>query len=186
MKFTFMNKEKITDFLKKITGSKKLVIIGIIGIVLIGLSSFFPSKSEKSGELKTAEISTEEYKADLEKQIKEIAVSISGDKRTKVVITLETSIRREYAGESQNQTGEKSYDKGKEISGTVKEKAITVKKSDGSEEALIVTEYMPQVRGVAIVCNTGESEAVKNAIRDAVTAALGITTKRVYIGGHSG
>jgi stage III sporulation protein AG len=181
-----MNKEKIIDFLKKTIGAKKLVIIGIIGIALIGLSSFVPSKNQTKGELITSEISAEEYKAELEKQIKEIAVSISGDKKAKVIITLETSIRREYAGESQNQTDEKSTDKGKETSGNVKEKAITVKKSDGSEEALIITEYMPQIRGVAIVCNTGGSEAVKTAIRDAVTAALGITTKRVYIGGHSG
>lgn len=179
-----MNKEKIISFLKKHLNSKKIVAIGIIGIVLIGLSSFVPEKKEKQQH--SDEISTEEYKNILEKQVKEIAVSISGDKKTKVIITLETSIRREYAGESQNISGEKSTDKGKETSGTVKEKAITVKKSDGSEEALLITEYMPQIRGVAIVCNTGGSEGIKQAISDAVTAALGITSKRVYIGGYSG
>ncbi len=181
-----MNKEKITSLMNKYLGGKKLLILGIIGIVLIGFSSFFPKNYEKETEEKSVEISTEEYKKELEKQIKEIAVSISGDKKTKVVITLETSVRREYAGESQNISGEKSSENGKETSGTVKEKAITVKKSDGSEEALIITEYMPQIRGVAIVCDTGTNEGVTEAIRDAVTAALGITNKRVYIGGHSG
>lgn len=182
----FMNKEKILSFVKKYVGSKSLVIIGIIGIVLIGLSSFIPEKSEKEIKEKSVDISTEEYKEALEKQIKEIAVSISGDKKTKVIITLETSVRREYAGESQNISGEKSTEKGTETSGTVKEKAITVKKSDGSEEALLITEYMPQIRGVAIVTDTSGNEGLKTAIRDAVTAALGITSKRVYIGGYSG
>ncbi len=177
---------KITSFLNKYLGGKKLVIIGIIGIALIGLSSFIPQKSEKKTADNDVEITTEEYKKQLEKQIKEIAVSISGDKKTKVLITLETSIRREYAGESQNISGEKSNDNGRETSGTVKEKAITVKKSDGSEEALLITEYMPQIRGVAIVCNTNGDASTIKAIRDAVTAALGITNKRVYIGGHSG
>jgi hypothetical protein len=54
-----MNKEKIIDFLKKTIGAKKLVIIGIIGIALIGLSSFVPSKNQTKGELITSEISTE-------------------------------------------------------------------------------------------------------------------------------
>ena len=181
-----MNKEKILSFFKKQINSKRLVIIGIIGIALMGLSSFIPEKSEKETVGKSEEISTEEYKKTLEKQIKEITVSISGDKKAKVIITLETSVRREYAGESQNISDEKSNENGKEISGNVKEKAITVKKSDGSEEALLITEYMPQIRGVAIVCDTNGSQSVKDAICDAVTAALGITKKRVYIGGHSG
>ena len=60
---------------------------------------------------------------------------------------------------------------------------VTVRTSDGSEKALLITEYMPDIRGVAIVCRGGENEQTAERIKGAVTAALDITSKRVYITG---
>ena len=48
---------------------------------------------------------------------------------------------------------------------------------------LVVTEIMPQIRGVAIVCELGDSPAIAERIQNAVTAALDITSQRVYIAG---
>ena len=182
-----MNKETVTRFIKKITGGKRLVIIGIIGIVLIGVSSFFPAKTKEKSKPTSAELlDTEKYRIGLEDQIKEIVVGLTNDKKARVIITLETGIRREYAGETEDSSSEKSDENGSNTSSDKKKKAITVKTSDGNEEALIITEYMPQIRGVAIVCDTGGSQQVKESITYAVTAALGITSKRVYIGGYAG
>ena len=55
--------------------------------------------------------------------------------------------------------------------------------ADGGEQALIVTEIMPQIRGVAIICKGGNIEQTAEKIKNAVTAALNITSKRVYISG---
>ena len=44
---------------------------------------------------------------------------------------------------------------------------------------------MPEVRGVAIVGEGRDSEAINEKIENAVTAALDITSKRVYIAGGS-
>lgn len=183
-----MNKQAVIAFLKKITEGKKLVIIGIIGIVLIGVSSFIPKGAKKESEitLNSSDIDTEEYREGLQKQIKEMVSGITGDKNVTVIITLETGIRREYAGETEDSSSQKSDENGSDTSTDKRKKAITVKTSDGSEEALIITEYMPQIRGVAIVCNTFGSEQIKETISGAVTAALGITSKRVYIGGYAG
>lgn len=182
-----MNKGAVSKFFKKITGGKRLVIIGIIGIALIGISSFFPAKTkEKSETVITQSLDAEKYRTGLEKQIKEIVEGLTNDKKARVIITLETGIRREYAGETEDSSSEKSDENGSNTSSDKKKKAITVKTSDGNEEALIVTEYMPQIRGVAIVCDTGGSQQIKEAITNAVTAALGITSKRVYIGGYAG
>lgn len=181
-----MNKKEVTDFLKKITGGKKLAVIGIAGILLIGISSFLPQKTEKEEVITYQSVDAEEYRTELEGQIKEIVEGLTGDKKAKVVITLETGVRREYAGETEDSSSEKSNENGSDTSTDKKKKAITVKTSDGSEEALIITEYMPQIRGVAIVCDTGGNEQIKEAISGAVTAALGITSKRVYIGGYAG
>lgn len=180
-----MNKKAITSFFKKVTGGKKLAVIGIAGILLIGLSSFLPQKKQ-ADEILYPSVDAGEYKNQLEEQIKEIVVGLTGDKKAKVIITLETGVRREYAGETQDSTSEKSDSVGSNTSTDKKKKAITVRTSDGSEEALVITEYMPQIRGVAIVCSSGDNEQIKTAINGAVTAALGITSKRVYVGGYSG
>ena len=42
---------------------------------------------------------------------------------------------------------------------------------------------MPEVRGVAVVCRGGDDELINEKIKNAVTAALNITSKRVYIAG---
>lgn len=182
-----MNKGTLTDFFKKLTGGKRLAIIGIIGIALIGVSSFFPERTkEKPESVQTESINAEEYRIGLESQIKEIVEGLTNDKNARVIVTLETGIRREYAGETEDSSTEKSDENGRDTSSDKKKKAITVRTSDGNEEALIITEYMPQIRGVAIVCDTGGSQQVKEAITGAVTAALGITSKRVYIGGYAG
>jgi len=43
---------------------------------------------------------------------------------------------------------------------------------------------MPQVRGVAIVCDGGDNQILNEKILNTVTAALNITSKRVYICGR--
>ena len=42
---------------------------------------------------------------------------------------------------------------------------------------------MPEVRGVAIVCEGGDNEIIAEKIQNTVTAALNITSKRVSIAG---
>ena len=108
-------------------------------------------------------------------------VNIVGDKKVNVVVTLETGFRREYAGETEDSVNEKKDGEENNLSTDKKEKAITVKASDGSEQALVVTEYMPQIRGVAIVIPGQEKAEIKEEVSAAVTAALNITSKRVYI-----
>ena len=40
-----------------------------------------------------------------------------------------------------------------------------------------------EIRGVAVVCRGGDDELINEKIKNAVTAALNITSKRVYIAG---
>ena len=63
----------------------------------------------------------------------------------------------------------------------IKKNYITVKSKDGGEEPLLITRYMPTVRGVAVVCNAANNQKICQSITDAVTAALGITSKKVYV-----
>ena len=83
---------KYTVFLKK---PKFILILGLVGILFIFFSSFF-STSEKKEEIKT-EITAEEYKQNLEKDIIKTVRQITGSKNVSVVITLESGIKYNYA-----------------------------------------------------------------------------------------
>ena len=55
-----MEKGKLKDLFKEITKGKRLMVIGIIGIVLIGISSF--SMSDKKEQKAEEGVSVEDYR----------------------------------------------------------------------------------------------------------------------------
>lgn len=174
-------KERFKGFLKS---PKTLMVLGIGGMVIILMSSLF-SGGDKDTAVHTESTvySAEEYKAELEANVKEIVSRISGDQNPTVVITLESGIRYSYADLSETDSENSSGSQNSESRQSKKQSYITVKSADGGEQALVVTEIMPEIRGVAIVCNKGDTSSVSEKIINAVTAALNITSKRVYIAG---
>ena len=172
---------------KLIQNPKLLVILGVGGILLIFVSSFFTGN--KNDDKKTTSVgsgyTTEQYCALLEKSVKSIVTGITGDKKATVVITLESGVRYSYASADETDTSSSTGSTNDQSSESKKESYITVKNADGSERALVVTEIMPEVRGVAIICEGGNNEIVAEKIKNAVTAALNITSKRVYICGRN-
>ena len=174
----------INKLIEKIKNPKLLITAGIIGIVLICLSSFIGGGVK--AEYKTpAEdgITAEEYRDELEEKVGEIVKSITGSDNAKVVITLESGIKYSYADIKEGVSANKTESNSESTSSELKQTYITVKKADGSEQALLITTEMPEVRGVAIVCEGGDDEETNQKIQSAVTAALNITSKRVYITG---
>lgn len=167
---------KIKTAVKK---PKVLAVIGIAGVLLIGLSSFFPKKSEKS--VTSGSINTDEYREKIENDIVKIVSKITGDKSPTVVVTLESGPRYTYADTRENDTA--SGGNTGQSSEKSKRSYVTVRDADGSESALVIAESMPEIRGVAVICSGGESDEIASKITSAVTAALNITSKRVYISG---
>ncbi len=178
----------MNDFLKKSTAvikkPKTLVIIGLVGIILIAVSSFIPVGSGKTAtDTKCQTVDAEQYRLKLEKDVKRIVKGITGDSNCTVVITLESGVRYTYADTSQQDKSSASGQNLEESSSSSEKSYITVKTADGGEKPLLVTEVMPQVRGVAVVCNGGDNKETVEKIKGSVTAALDITSKRVYVAG---
>ena len=169
-------------YIEKIKNPKFLVIIGIVGILLIFLSSFMSDNTQNSKDIKT-EISAEEYREQLETDIKKIVRQITGSKSVEVIVTLESGIRYKYADIREGATTDKTESDAISTSSELKEGYVTVKTADGGEEALLVTRQMPEVRGVAIVCAGGDDAYIAEKIENTVTAALNITSQRVHIAG---
>lgn len=176
-----MNKT-VTNFLNKLKSPKILITVGILGIALIFISSFFDGNSLKKTSV-AKEIDTEEYRLQLEKDIKKIVTDITGSRDVTVLITLESGIKYQYADIHEGTSSDKTESNSQITSSETKQGYITVKTSSGGEEALLVTAQMPEVRGVAIVCDGGDNEIIKEKIKNTVMAALNITSKRVYIAG---
>ena len=178
-----MNK-LLLKYTEKIKSPKTLVIIGIIGILLIFLSSIGGSTQDTPN---TASldmgISSEEYRKKLEKDVKAIVKEITGSSNATVVVTLESGMRYKYADVTEGTTTDKSEENTVSKSSELKQGYITVKTADGGEQALLITTQMPEIRGVAIVCMGGDNEVIAQKIENTVTAALNITSKRVSIAG---
>lgn len=170
-------KEKLKSFIKSKKGGQILFIVGIAGIVLIYLSSLIQGdKTERQETVQESTFSQEEYTAHLEQQVREIVAAISGDTSAVVTVTLDGGLTYIYAEDKKQQNETDENKKSEET----EHNYIIVKNKNGDEQPLIVTTKLPQVRGVAIVCGpTGESTREK--IKSAVTAALDITQREIYI-----
>ena len=176
----------MNEKIKKIMQNPKLLVVfGLAGILLIFISSFFTNdkkdtkKLASSGTVYTAE----QYCDLLQENVKSIVTGITGDKRATVVITLESGVRYSYASAAETDTSSATGSTTDQSSQSKKQSYITIKNADGSEHALVVAEIMPEVRGVAIICKEGNNEIIAEKIKNAVTSALNITSKRVYISG---
>lgn len=171
----------IKKYLEKLKNPRVLIIIGVIGILLIFLSSFIDQKPDSSKN--TEEFTAEEYKEKLEKDITRLVKSISGSRKVTVVITLESGINYQYADNLEESDESKNDNLNTAEKSETKQNYITVKNADGSEAAILISKQMPEIRGVAIVCEGGDNAALNEKIQNAVMSALNITSKRVYIAG---
>ena len=173
-------KEKISELLKSKKTGKLLFIAGLVGIVLIYASTLLPERQEKIPSAKDEIFSEEEYLLSLEENIKQIVDAICLDSSAIVSVTLDTGITYEYADELKQNKAEEESKTSKES----EQKLIIVKDSSGAETPLLITSHMPSVRGVAIICNANERQIEE--IKKAVTAALDINSRKIYIGTKGG
>jgi stage III sporulation protein AG len=175
-------KEKLAALMQNKNFAKVLFIAGISAVILIFISSYFPDKEEGRPETEIYQtFSAEEYRQSLEEAVQKIVSGISGDAGAIVTVTLDTGIVYEYAKEI------KSSDEKQEQKESLEneQKIVTVKCSDGKEQPLIITSHMPKVRGVSVICNLKNNE-IAGQIEAAVTAALNINSRKIYIGRKTG
>ena len=172
------------DNIKK--NPRALVAVGLIGILLIFLSTCVSQDEETEKNQVAVSLSAEEYRSALEESVRKIVADITGDTNSTVLVTLESGVRYSYADSTESNSSNTESDGGGTQIHNSTHSYITVRTADGGEQALLITELMPEVRGVAIICNGGDNEKIAQKIKGAVTAAFNITSKGVYIAGGNG
>lgn len=181
-----MNKEFFEKWLKKPGANRWLIGLGLAGMLLIALSSVLPKKEQNKSVQTSATLSSYEYCEWLEEKIARTVNEITGKKGAKVLVTLETGVEYIYATEQKkdnSNTGQSDGGKFSE-SGSTAETYITVTDGDGNEEAVVLTELTPKIRGVSVVCSGGQKAEIVNAIVEALSTALNISAEDISVVGR--
>ena len=147
--------------------------LGIAGIFLIFLSSISPAQSQTE----TAPSENQSQQAQqLQKQLESLISNIEGVGQVEVMLTLDTESEQVYA---QDQTIEQNQS---QQGGTSRQQSSHVILGSGNgQQPLVETTYLPQVRGVAVVCQGAEDITVVSRITDAVSVVLDLPASRICV-----
>ncbi len=182
--------EKIKSMIRD--NPKKLLIpLCFIGVLLAVAPSVFKGGGESKNTVSVNDdAECEQYVKNIEERLKNIVFQITGDKQAEVMVTIENGVEYIYASEtklnsdlSEDKSGEDSL-KTKQ-SDKAEESYIVITNKDGEEQPLVITKVMPDIKGVIIVTQGGESELVAERLRSAAVTALGVSKSNVYITGRT-
>lgn len=190
----FMENEEVKDETKeekKLTiksifsgnNLKNLIIFaGILGIALIFLSSFMGRENDAT-EAPVSETKTtaESYAKKLEDDLGKIISNIDGAGKTNILITIDREIENVY--QTDTDATAKSDSEGSQQNN--KSSTVVIRSKNSTEEPIKVTEIMPKIKGVLVVCEGADSAVVKQNIIDSVRTVLGVASSRVSVQKYS-
>ena len=159
-----------TEKLRALFSGKKpwlLMLLGILGMVLILISSFVPS-----GET-AAPAESEDPTAAIEARLSALISQIDGAGRTEVMVTLQDTGSTRYLSES-DETEEWAE-------GLLQRKETSQQYVTSGGGAVEVASLTPAVEGVAVVCEGGGSAQVQNDIYEVLYALYGLSSSHVTV-----
>lgn len=165
--------EQTKAFLQRFQGSKGraslAAVIGIAAMVLLLLAELLP-QPEKSTTAENQTVQTAaaaQYQDQLEQRLEKLISQLYGAGHTTVMVTLETGEETVYAVDTQTGTGE------------LQQQETHVLLQDGS--ALAETTYLPQIRGVAVLCEGGGDVRVASRITELLRSLLDLPSNRICV-----
>lgn len=171
--------KKIFDF--KLDKKKKIILIALLSLVAL-IIYFFPEKSN----IEEAEsISNNTETITKEKKLEQVLSNIKGTGKVSVMITYVSSSEVVCADNVETQTNtvtEKTENGGIKESETIIESRspITIG-TQNNENALVVVEKEPEIKGVIVVAQGAENISVKMELQKAVETVLQISPSQVEI-----
>lgn len=156
-----------------------LVIIGVIGLIIyFGTSTQSKKNTEDELAINTSGyLSTLDYCKKLEEKLKDTLSNVDGAGNVKVMISVDGSPELIYATDS-NSTESNNTSGTSTSSNSSSPIIVTV---GGESSALILTENLPNVKGVIVVSSGADDVSVKLDIINAVSTLLDISTSQVSV-----
>lgn len=162
-----------------------LWILGLVGILLIGLSTMFSSShTESSKDAVPSCDDTTLYAKELEERLEKLVGTIGGVGECEVMVTMEQGTEYIYATQQKNtvdasQTSENSrYSEGSRSSD---EETYIMVSTDKGEQPVLLTALSPRVKGVVVVCQGGEEAVVCEQVKTAIATVLNINSNRICV-----
>ncbi len=171
---------RLTEWAKSGKGRTALIACGMAGIALLAIPEILPTQTEGVKESFNADV----FVAQTEARLCTLVESIEGAGECHVMVTLENGVEYVYATEERRNSDREEDISGEDTRLTQRddnETAAILVDTDTGREGLLVTELQPTVRGVVVVCEGGDDEAVCRRVAEAVSVALNISSKRVCI-----
>ncbi len=175
--------ERIKRLKERLHGGKGrtlLLVCGFVGIALLAIPELIPRQSADTA----VTVDSEAFVKQTESRLTALIGNMDGVGNCRVMVTLENGVEYVYATEERRNSDREEDISGDDTRLTQRDDnetaAILVDTANG-REGLLVTEIQPTVRGVVVVCDGGNDEAVRRRVAEAVAVALNISTKRVCI-----
>lgn len=175
-----------SGFIKKIYSGYGIIILIVISVLLLVFGTFWGNISKNQTDKAQSQYSSSRYNAAdsteyistytglLEKRISDLCESVSGINKAVVLVTLESGSEYVYA---QNTDSHES----KDIKDITRDYLIL---QNGNEDTtVLVKEIFPKIRGIAVVCTSGDDPVVQKKIIDLLSAALGVASNRICVSG---
>ena len=165
-----MKKDELLSVFRSLQGGKGrtslAVAVGVLAMLLLLLSELLPGGGTQKAAASTAQTATvSQYQTQLEQQLEELISQLQGAGRTTVMVTLTTGEETVYAVDTQT--------------GDLQQQETHVLLQDGS--ALAETTYLPQVCGVAVLCDGGGDVRVAARITELLHSLLDLPTNRICV-----
>lgn len=164
------NKENVIKrFQNKLNKKQKIIITVIFITAVFLLISKNPKETKTNEETKEELSTTENYVKKLETSLKEIICEITGERDIKIMITAQNSAEKVYATQTEK-NGEK-----------IGEEYVIIKNSSQSQNAVILKEIEPEIKGAVVVTGKADNFVIKEQIIEAVKTVLGINASKVSV-----
>lgn len=174
----------------KINLNTVIFLLGIVGILLIGLSSILPEGEKEEAQNPrqgpgVLETDAEAYAAQLEERLRDILEQTEGVGTARVMVTLENGYRQVYAKTEKvnNDVLEdiRAKDEKKTQEKQVTEQTYVLVDGAGGKVPLVTAQLEPEVKGVVVVCQGGSDPLVVRRVVDTVRVALNISSSRISV-----
>ncbi len=191
-----MKKFDFKKILKEFGLPKLLIILGCgLAILLLSVPGLFSSdSSSKENSTQTNEkkqdnekySSTEEYVCTQENKLKQILMQVRNIGKVEVMITVksskelvplkdetsdrQTTTEQDSAGGNRNSTSDSSQ-----------EETVLSQANQGENTPYIVKQIEPEIEGVLVIAQGGESDRVKSEIVDAVMVLFNVPAHKIKV-----
>lgn len=173
-----MEQKELAGTVENIKKNSKLwiaILVAVVGILLLifggkmGRDKPDDSNSAKQpGSTTDQKLSMEEYRCALEKRICYICSQVDGVGNVSVIVSLESGFEYVYATDIKH-------------SGSGESVQYIVIGSGSEEHVVYLTEKVPSIAGIGVVCQGGADPNIKRELTYLLSAAFEVSTNKIYV-----